>query len=176
MTARTLLTDPVSLTATIAGGLFVTTAVTTGVVGGVEAAAPSFHETSTVSVSASAQDRQPAAARDATRTVQEDPTHVPDLTGTTSTEHTPPGQAKRKGSAPPGLAKSDGVPPGLAKSDGVPPGQAKKNNAPPGQAKKNNAPPGQATKDVPPGQAKKDGEGRGHTPPGQARSRSTSTS
>ncbi|MFI2487152.1 zf-HC2 domain-containing protein [Promicromonospora kroppenstedtii] len=195
VTARTLLTDPVSLTATVAGGLFVTTAVTTGMVGSVEATAPSFHETSTVSVSASAQDRPPAAARHATRSVQEDPTHVPDLTGTTSTEHRPPGQAKKDGvppgltksdgvppglstsdGVPPGLTTSDGVPPGLAKSDGVPPGQAKKDGAPPGQARKNNAPPGQAKKDVPPGQAKKDGEGKGQTPPGQARSRSTSTS
>ncbi|WP_033325650.1 zf-HC2 domain-containing protein [Promicromonospora sukumoe] len=190
VTARTLLTDPVSLTATVAGGLFVTTAVTTGVAGSIEAA-PSFHETGTVSVST--QDRSPAAARNATRSVQEDPTHVPELTGTTSTEYTPPGQAKKDG-VPPGLAKSDGVPPGLAKSDGVPPGQAKKETVPPGQAKKDmtppgqakkdaspaeskpNIPPGQAKKDVPPGQAKQDGKAKDHTPPGQDRSRSTSTS
>ena len=212
VTARTLLTDPVSLTATVAGGLFVTTAVTAGVAGGTEAA-PSFHETGTVSVSVTTQDRPPAAARSAARSVQEDPTHVPELIDTTSTEHTPPGQAKKDGvpvglvrsdGVPPGLATSDGVPPGLATSDGVPPGQAKKDTVPPGQAKKNTtppgqakknttppgqttkdaspagsttkSPPGQATKDAPPGQVKQDGKAKGHTPPGQDRSRSTSTS
>lgn len=200
VTARTLLTDPVSLTATVAGGLFVTTVVTTGVAGSIEAA-PSFHEIGTVSVST--QDRSPVAARSAARSVQEDPTHVPELTGTTSAEHTPPGQAREDG-VPPGLATSDGVPPGLAKADGVPPGQAKKDTVPPGQAKQDNVPPGQAKKsttppgqakqdaspaepttqtppgqakkDVPPGQGKQDGKAKGHTPPGQDRSRSTSTS
>ncbi|MFE7508607.1 zf-HC2 domain-containing protein [Promicromonospora sp. NPDC057488] len=170
VTARTLLTDPVSLTATVAGGLFVTTAVTTGVAGSI-GAAPSFHETGTVSVST--QDRTPTAARSAARSVQEDPTHVPELTGTIPTEHTPPGQAK-KDDVPPGLAKSDGVPPGQAKKDTVPPGQAKKDTTPPGQAKKDTTPPGQAKKDTtPPGQAKKDdvppGQAKKDVPPGQAK-------
>ena len=177
LTVRSALTDPVSLTATVAGGLFITTAVTTGVAGDA-GAAPSFLETGVVSVSApeavNAGGRDPAPA-----SPKQDPANVPGPTA-----FVPPGQARTDG-VPPGLAKKDGVPPGLAKKDDVPPGQAKKqpdpersaepdttpapgqattDDTPPGQAKKDNVPPGQAKKDdVPPGQAKKD-----TTPPGQA--------
>jgi hypothetical protein len=160
LTARSVLTDPMSLTATVAGGLFVTTAVTTGVVAGVDAA-PSFPETGTVAVSA-ADETGHAVRRAAQVSPLPDPADVPRLTDVSPARPTPPGLAKKDG-VPPGLAKKDGVPPGLAKKDGVPPGQAKK-AVPPGQAKKDGTPPGQDKKAAPPGQAKKDA-----TPPGHAR-------
>lgn len=192
LTVRSALTDPVSLTATVAGGLFITTAVTTGVAGDA-GAAPSFHETGTVSVST------PDGARTTARhtppaSPNEDPTNLPDPvaptpTGLTPAEPTPPGLAKKDGAppgqakktseqeettepsttVPPGQAKKDSTPPGLAKKDGLPPGQAKK-DTPPGQAKKD-TPPGQAKRDTPPGQAKRDtppGQTEKDTPPGQA--------
>lgn len=207
VTARSVLTDPVSLTATVAGGLFVTTVVTTGVAGSIEAA-PSFHETGTVSVSAP--DGTRSVVRQAARlSPHTDPANVPDLSDVTPTglapaarattvaDDVPPGRAK-KDVVPPGLAKKDKVPPGqakkddstppgLAKKDDVPPGQAKKDKVPPGQAKKDDVPADQAARDTPPGQAKKDTppdeaerekkqDRKTATPPGQARSRSTSTS
>ncbi|MBA8811744.1 zf-HC2 domain-containing protein [Promicromonospora sukumoe] len=179
LTARSVLTDPMSLTATVAGGLFVTTAVTTGVVGGVDAAPP-FPETGTVAVSAADETRH-AVRQAAQVSPLPDPADVPRLTDVSPARLTPPGLAKKDGvppglakkdGVPPGLAKKDGVPPSLAKKDGVPPGQAKK-AVPPGQAKKNGTPPGQDKKATPPGQAKKDGTPPGHArkdkvPPGQA--------
>ncbi|MGW2092521.1 zf-HC2 domain-containing protein [Promicromonospora sukumoe] len=169
LTARSVLTDPMSLTATVAGGLFVTTAVTTGVVGGVDAA-PAFPESGTVAVSAADETRH-AVRQAAQVSPLPDPADVPRITDVSPARLTPPGLAKKDG-VPPGLAKKDGVPPGLAKKDGVPPGQAKK-AVPPGQAKKNGTPPGQATKATPPGQARKDATPPGHAredkvPPGQA--------
>jgi hypothetical protein len=198
LTVRSALTDPVSLTATVAGGLFITTAVTAGVAGDA-GAVPSFLETGVVSVS-----RPEAAVKAGVRNTtpdfpKVDPANVPDPAASEPTAFVPPGQAGT-GGTPPGLAKKDGVPPGLAKKDGVPPGQAtkeaepeetpepgttvppgeattddtppglaKKDGVPPGQAKKETTPPGQAKKnDTPPGQAKKDG-----TPPGQAKKEST---
>ncbi|MFI2361563.1 sigma-70 family RNA polymerase sigma factor [Promicromonospora sp. NPDC019610] len=174
VTARSVLTDPMSLTATVAGGLFVTTAVTTGVAGGIDAAA-SFPETGMVSVFAP-DDRGTAVRQAAQLSPHADPANVPDLTDVTPTgitpsdparteDDVPPGLAKENG-VPPGLAKKDGVPPGLAKKDGVPPGLAKKDGVPPGLAKKDGVPPGLAKEDkVPPGQAKK----ADATPPGQAK-------
>ncbi|MFD6446094.1 zf-HC2 domain-containing protein [Promicromonospora sp. NPDC060204] len=185
VTARSVLTDPMSLTATVAGGLFVTTAVTTGVAGSIDAAA-SFPETGMVSVFAP-DDRGPAVRQAAENSPSADPANVPDLTEVTPTgltpsgparveDDVPPGLAKKDG-VPPGLAKKDKVPPGLAKKDGVPPGQAKKDKVPPGQAKKDDTPPGHASKDkVPPGQAKKEdvsaGQATKDTPPGQAKKES----
>lgn len=202
LTVRSALTDPVSLTATVAGGLFLTTAVTTGVAGDA-GAAPSFLESGIVSVTAP--DPVRAGVRYVAPTSPEvDPTNIPEPTA-----FVPPGQARTQGT-PPGLAKKDGLPPGLAKKDGVPPGQtenesepeeeaepgttvppgqaatdgtppglAKKDGVPPGQAKKDDVPPGQAKKDdVPPGQAKKDTEPPGQAkkddvPPGQAKKETT---
>jgi len=74
---------------------------------------------------------------------------------------TPPGQARKPGTAPPGQAAKAGTtsPPGQVKKlTGAPPGQARKTaTTPPGQAKrKATAPPGQAKKTTtPPGQATK---------------------
>ncbi|MFD7309657.1 zf-HC2 domain-containing protein [Promicromonospora sp. NPDC059942] len=174
VTARSVLTDPMSLTATVAGGLFVTTAVTTGVAGGIDAAA-SFPETGMVSVFAP-DDREPAVRQAAEISPHTDPANVPDLTEVAPTGLTPSGPARAEDDVPPGLAKKDGVPPGLAKKDKVPPGLAKKDGVPPGQAKKDKVPPGQAKKDdaTPPGQAKKDETPPGHAskdkvPPGQAK-------
>lgn len=177
LTVRSALTDPVSLTATVAGSLFITTAVTAGVARDA-GAVPAFLETGVVSISTPdvvrAGVRHPAPASHTP-----EPTDLPEPTA-----FVPPGQARTDGT-PPGLAKKDGMPPGLAKKDGVPPGQAKKQNeakettgngsatpsdqatdrTPPGLAKKDGVPPGQAKKDgVPPGQAKKD-----DVPPGQAK-------
>ncbi len=185
LTVRSALTDPVSLTATIAGGLFITTAVTTGVADDA-GAAPSFLETGTVSVSTP--DGAKSTARHTTPTSSdEDPTNLPEPAETTPTDTaptgiTPPELAKKDGT-PPGLAKKDGTPPGQAKkaseqedpaepSTAVPPGQAKKDSTPPGLAKKDGTPPGQAKKDTPPGQAKKDtppGQAKEDTPPGQSK-------
>ena len=196
LTVRSALTDPVSLTATVAGGLFLTTAVTTGVADDA-GAAQKLLETGIVSVSAPEQVK--AAARNpAPTSPEEDPTNVPEPTAFVPPDQpgldgTPPGLAKKDG-VPPGLAKKDGVPPGLAKKDGVPPGQAKNEDepeeatepgttappeqtpsdgTPPGLAKKDGVPPGQAKKDeTPPGQAKKEtppGEAKKETPPGEAK-------
>jgi hypothetical protein len=187
LTVRSALTDPVSLTATVAGGLFVTTAVTAGVAGDADAVS-TFLESGTVSVST--QDPAKAATRTTTpASPKEDPTNLPGPTAFTSSDSagtggTPPGLAKKngvppglaaKGGVPPGQAKKDGgsadssgsgtsVPPGQSATDGTPPGLAKKDGVPPGQAKKDKTPPGQAKKDTPPGQAKKE-----TTPPGQAK-------
>ncbi|MEV0892868.1 sigma-70 family RNA polymerase sigma factor [Promicromonospora sp. NPDC050262] len=185
VTARSVLTDPMSLTATVAGGLFVTTAVTTGVAGSIEAA-PSFHETGTVSVVAPDGTR-PVVRQAARPSPHTDPANVPDLTDVTPTGLVPSARATTTDDVPPGLAKKDGVPPGLATKDTVPPGQAKKDDAtppglakkdgvPPGQAKKDKVPPGQAKKNTPPDEAEREKKDRKKTPPGQARSRSTSTS
>ncbi|GHH70573.1 zf-HC2 domain-containing protein [Promicromonospora soli] len=184
LTVRSALTDPLSLTATVAGGLFITTAVTTGVAGYADAAT-SFFDAGTVSVSAP--DR--AALRHVTPiSLAEDPANIPDLA-----EPDPPGLAKN--GTPPGLADKDGIPPGLAKKDGIPPGQGResddqeettgprvpvppdqagKDDTPPGLAKKDDIPPGQAKEDgTPPGLAKKDGIPPGHAkddgPPGEAK-------
>ncbi|MEV0950281.1 hypothetical protein [Promicromonospora sp. NPDC050249] len=187
LTVRSALTDPVSLTATVASGLFLTTAVTTGVTGGL-GGMPTFLESGTVSVSTP--DGVETAVRGATPTSRtSDPTNLPEptrsvLPGLAEGDGLPPGLAK-KAESPPGLAKQDDVPPDQADdTDGAgspdtpeattppsgtengktPPGLAKKGGIPPGQAKKDTVPPGQATKDtVPPGQAKD------KTPPGQAK-------
>lgn len=175
---RSALTDPVGLTATVAGGLFITTAVTTGVAGNA-GAAPTFFETGTVSVS-TPDGAQGVVRQVTTMSHAADPTHIPDPTGPL-----PPGLAMRD-DPPPGLAKKDDVPPGLAPTDGVPPGQALRaddeevpggpdmtippgrttaEGTPPGLAMKDGFPPGLAMKDgIPPGQAKKDA-----APPGQER-------
>ena len=176
LTVRSALTDPISLTATVAGGLFLTSAVTTGVVGDA-GAAPSF-ETGVVSVSTPGGAK--AVVPDGVPTSPaEEPADRPE-----STRFVPPGLAAGT-SMPPGLAKQDGAPPGLAKQNDVPPGLAKQDGAPAGQAddasssprptepstgtsqgKKgtDRTPPGLAkTGGTPPGQAKKDG-----TPPGQS--------
>lgn len=178
LTVRSALTDPVSLTATVAGGLFLTTAVTTEVASDA-GAVRAFLDTGIVSV-AGPDDAARAGVRNTTPTSPEvDPTNVPEPTA-----FVPPGQARTDGTSP-GLAKKDGVPPGLAKKDGVPPGQATKEaepeqaapeeaaepgtTVPPGQAATDDTPPGLAKKDgIPPGQAKKDG-----TPPGQAKKETT---
>jgi hypothetical protein len=193
LTVRSALTDPVSLTATVAGGLFLTTAVTTGVTGGI-GAAPTFFETGTVSVSTS--DSARTAVRGATPTSRAaDPTNLPEPTRSLT-----PDLADGPG-LPPGLTKKTELPPGLAKQDDVPPGQADNpdssgspstpgtatpssgtgtDKTPPGLAKKGGVPPGQAKKDqakkdkVPPGQAKKDQTTpdqpkQDKTPPGQAK-------
>lgn len=186
MTVRSALTDPVSLTATVAGGLFLTTAVTTGVTGAGGATA-AFFETGTVSVSAS--DTARAAARGVTPTSRAaDPTNLPESTRSVTPDPAqsglPPGLTK-KTELPPGLAKQDDVPPGKADDPGssagpgtpdtttppsgtgndkTPPGLAKKGGVPPGQAKKDQVPPGQAKDKTPPGQPKQD-----KTPPGQAK-------
>ena len=104
LTVRSALTDPLSLTATVAGGLFLATAVTTGVAGG-DGLSPTFLETGTVSVSTS--DSVQTAVRAATPTSRAtDPTNLPEPTR----------------SVVPDLAESDGLPPGLAKMTGGPPG------------------------------------------------------
>ncbi|GAA4713402.1 hypothetical protein APR04_005368 [Promicromonospora umidemergens] len=187
LTVRSALTDPISLTATVAGGLFLTSAVTTGVAG-VAGVPPTFFETGVVSVSTPGGAK--AVVPDGVPTAPaEEPADRPE-----STRFVPPGLAKGTG-MPPGLAKQDGVPPGLAKQNDVPPGQAKQDGAPadqaddasssprptepstgtspgnngtdrtpPGLAKTDGTPPGQAKKNgTPPGQAKKNG-----TPPGQS--------
>lgn len=188
LTVRSALTDPISLTATVVGGVFVSTAVTTGVAGDA-GAVPTFLESGIVSVSTS--DAPRAGARDVPPpSAREDPADVPEPTAfappvSAPTDGTPPGLAD-KGGVPPGQAGTDGVPPGQAKkdgeaeeipgsdasvppgqaaTDGTPPGLATKGGVPPGQAEKDTTPPGQATKDTPPGQAKKEDK----TPPGQAK-------
>jgi hypothetical protein len=187
LTVRSALTDPLSLTATVAGGLFLTSAVTTGVAGG-DGLSPTFLETGTVSVSTS--DSVRTAVRAATPTSRAmDPTNLPE-----PTRSVVPDLAESDG-LPPGLAKMTGGPPGLAKMDDVPPGQTDdpddagssatpdaatpsagtgNDTTPPGLAKKDGIPPGQAKKDedkTPPGQAKKDdvppGQAKDKTPPGQ---------
>jgi hypothetical protein len=188
LTVRSALTDPVSLTATVASGLFLTTAVTTGVTGGFEGS-PAFLETGTVSVST--EDGARAAVRGATQTSRAaDPANLPEPTSSVVPDlaegsSLPPGLTE-KSELPPGLVKQDDVPPGQADdpdssgspstpdtatpssgtgNDKTPPGLAKKGGIPPGQAKKDEVPPGQAKKDeIPPGQAKKD-----EVPPGQAK-------
>lgn len=194
LTVRSALTDPVSLTATVASGLFLTTAVTTGVTGGL-GGMPALLETGTVSVSTP--DGAGTAVRDATPTSRAtDPTNLPEptrsvLPGLAEGSGLPPGLAK-KAESPPGLAKQDDVPPDQADdadSSGspdtpdattppsgtgkTPPGLAKKGGIPPGQAKKDTVPPGQAKDKTPPGQAKKDtvppGQAKDKTPPGQAK-------
>lgn len=186
LTVRSALTDPVSLTATVASGLFLTTAVTTGVTGGLDGA-PAFPETGTVSVST--EDGARTAARAATPASRAaDPTNLPEPTRSVMPDPAegsglPPGLTK-KSELPPGLAKQDDVPPGQADKpdssgspdtpdaatppsgtgyDRTPPGLAKKGGIPPGQAKKDGVPPGQAKDKTPPGQEKED-----KTPPGQA--------
>jgi hypothetical protein len=187
LTVRSALTDPASLTATVASGLFLTTAVTTGVVGG-GGATPTFLETGTVSVSTP--DAR-TAVRGATPTSRAaDPADLPEPTRSVMPDLAeggglPPGLTK-KTDLPPGLTKKTDLPPGLAKQDDVPPGQTDNpdssgspdtpdattppsgtgnDKTPPGLAKKGGVPPGQAKKDtVPPGQAKKD-----TVPPGQAK-------
>ncbi|MEU4386100.1 hypothetical protein [Promicromonospora sp. NPDC023805] len=190
---RSALTDPVSLTATVVGGLFLTTAVTTGVTGG--GATPGFFETGTVSVSTS--DSPRTAVRGATPTSRAaDPTNLPEPTRSVTPDLAegglPPGLTK-KTELPPGLGKQDDVPPGQAEdpdgssspstpgtatpssgtgNDKTPPGLAKKGGVPPGQAKKDKVPPGQAKDKTPPGQTKDKtppGQTKDKTPPGQAK-------
>jgi hypothetical protein len=187
LTVRSALTDPVSLTATVAGGLFVTTAVTTGVAGDA-GAVPSFLESGIVSVSTP--DASTAGSRNAAPGPRkQDPAGLPVPTVFTSSASTwidaaspEPATTDR---TPPGLTASDAVPPGRAKEDepreasgpgtadppgqtatgGTPPGLSGSDGVPPGQAKDKATPPGQAKKDdAPPGQAKKE-----TTPPGQAK-------
>jgi hypothetical protein len=187
LTVRSALTDPISLTATMAGGLFITTAVTTGVAGHA-GAVPSFLETGIVSVSTS--HAAEAGIRTATPTVQkEKPADLPEPEAfvppaPAETAFVPPAPA-RTDDTPPGLAKKDGVPPGLATKGGTPPGQVTKEATPPGRAGQEDVPPGQTAKQTtPPGHAKKDrhdrdrGDQPGRDPgrSGQARSRRTSTS
>jgi hypothetical protein len=187
LTVRSALTDPVSLTATVAGGLFLTTAVTTGVTGGLDGT-PAFLETGTVSVSTEDGARTAAqAATPASRAA--DPTNLPEPTRSVMPE------TAESGGLPPGLTKKTELPPGLAKQDDVPRDQAAdpgssgspdtpdattppsgtgNDKTPPGLAKKGGVPPGLAKKDeVPPGQAKKDevppGQAKDKTPPGQAK-------
>ncbi|MFD6138237.1 hypothetical protein [Promicromonospora sp. NPDC060271] len=186
LTVRSALTDPVSLTATVAGGLFLTTAVTTGVTG-IEGT-PAPLETGTVSVSTP--DRAGTAVRDATPTSRAaDPTNLPEPTGSVTPDLAegsglPPGLTKKTGQ-PPGLVKQDDVPPGRADDpDGsggpdtpdatTPPSETGNGKTPPGLAKKGGVPPGLAKKDkIPPGQAKKDevppGQAEDKVPPGQAK-------
>jgi hypothetical protein len=167
LTVRSALTDPVSLTATVAGGLFITTAVTTGVAGGA-GAIPTFPETGIVSVSTP--DVAKAAVRGASPASRaEDPANLPE-----PTRSVPPGQA-RGGDMPPGLAKKGGLPPGLAK-DAVPPGLAKQDDVPPGLAKPDELPPGQSDStggqgqpDTPGTTAPDAGGGTDRTPPGLAK-------
>ncbi|MFC4631902.1 hypothetical protein ACFO6V_26925 [Promicromonospora alba] len=197
LTVRSALTDPVSLSATVASGLFLTTAVTTGVTGGL-GGMPAFLESGTVSVSTEEGARP--AVRGATPTSRAaDPTTLPEPTRSVVPDLAegsglPPGLTK-KTELPPGLAKQDDVPPGQADdpdgsgstdtpdtatppsgggNDKTPPGLAKKGGIPPGQAKKDKVPPGQAKQDkTPPGQATKDevppGQEKDKTPPGQAK-------
>ncbi|MFI6425035.1 hypothetical protein [Promicromonospora sp. NPDC050880] len=186
LVVRGLLTDPVALTATVAGSLIITTAVGTGTAGNA-GASTSFLETGVVSVSTPRD--APAEARGAAPgPAKADPAAAPGLTasrapGAGGADDVPPGLAKSDG-VPPGLATKDGVPPGLAKSDGVPPGLAKSDGVPPGRQKKDGTasgtgnedgvPPGLAKKDgVPPGLAKNDGVPPGQagkeTPPGQSK-------
>jgi hypothetical protein len=187
LTVRSALTDPVSLTATVASGLFLTTAVTSGVTGGL-GGTPALLETGTVSVSTEGAAR--TAVRGATPSSRAaDPTNFPEPTRSVLPDlaegsSMPPGLTKKTG-LPPGLAKQDDVPPGQADepdssgspdtpdtatppsrtgNDKPPPGLAKKGGIPPGQASKDKAPPGQAKDKTPPGQAKKD-----KVPPGQAK-------
>jgi hypothetical protein len=185
LTVRSALTDPVGLAATVVGGLFITTAVTTGVAGGA-GAVPSFPDSGMVSVS-----RPDAAVKAGVRNTMPaspkvDPTNIPEPPASDPTTFVPPGLAGT-GGTPPGLAKKDGVPPGLAEKDGVPPGQAEKVPGPdeatkpgttvPGEATTDDKPPGKAKKEgVPPGKAKKDGTPPGQakgTPPGQAKKETT---
>lgn len=191
LTVRSALTDPVSLTATVASGLFLTTAVTTGVTGGL-GGTPAFLETGTVSVSM--EDATRTAVRGATPTSRAaDPTNLPEPTSSVMPELAegsglPPGLT-RKTELPPGLTKQDDAPPGepddpdsSASPDTpdatTPPSGTGNGKTPPGLAKKGGVPPGQAKKaakkdTVPPGQAKQDetppGQAKDKTPPGQAK-------
>lgn len=198
LTVRSALTDPVGLTATVVGGLFITTAVTTGVAGGA-GARPAFFESGIVSVS-TPDDPRPTVRIGPPASPAEDPTNLPEPTrsvpaGPANGDGVPPGLASKQG-VPPGLAKKDGAPPGLARNDGVPPGRADVSDSPakpvtpvtpgpaapddgggdrtpPGLAKHDKVPPGQAKKgDAPPGQAKKDDAppGRSGSAPGRAAS------
>jgi hypothetical protein len=183
LTVRGALTDPIGLTATLVGGLFVGTAVPAGVADDADAA-PSFPETGVVSVSGP--DAADAEVRTGTpASPKDDPANVPVLTASG------PMSAARTDGMPPGLVAKGGVPPGQGKQDHLPPGSANgsangvANDAGNGSAKKadpeevietsnpavpdeeatDGVPPGLAKQDgVPPGQAKKDKE-----PPGQAK-------
>jgi hypothetical protein len=167
LTVRSALTDPISLTATVAGGLFLTTAVTTGVADDARAV-PTFFESGTVSVSAPG-DTETVVPDGEPTSRPEDPADRPE-----STRFVPPGLVAGNG-IPPGLAKQNDVPPGLAKQDGSPADQADSAGDPAGPAEPSAAassgeqgmdrtPPGQAKKDgASPGQAKQDG-----TPPGKS--------
>lgn len=192
LTVRSALTDPVGLTATVAGGLFVTTAVTTGVAHHA-GAVPTVPETGIVSVTAKEPvqygvRRAVPESSNGPGSSTEDPTNLPEPTTFTSpggNGGSPPGLATTNGE-PPGLAATDGEPPGQVATDdgstagsgsgtaapsddtatdGTPPGLASKGGVPPGQAKKGDTPPGQEDKATPPGQAKKEDD----TPPGQAK-------
>ncbi|GAB2488174.1 hypothetical protein GCM10027063_32050 [Promicromonospora xylanilytica] len=186
LTVRSALTDPVSLTATVAGGLFLTTAVTTGVAGDA-GAAPTFIENGIVSVS-TPEHREALPPGDGGSSQEEDHANRPE-----STRFVPAGPARANG-VPPGLAKQDGLPPGLAEQDGLPAG-LKQDGLPPGLTKQDGIPaipdgtgnavnpdehgvsssPGQTPTDrTPPGLAKKDGAPPGlgtkdWTPPGLAK-------
>jgi hypothetical protein len=195
LTVRSALTDPISLTATVAGGLFLTTAVTTGVAGDA-GAVPTFFETGVVSVSAP----QTVRADDGPTSRAEEPTDRPEPTrsvspGVAADNRVPPGLAAQDG-LPQGLAQQDELPPGLAKQEAVPPGLAAQDETPadeannasdpagptdpnatdsPGKNGADRTPPGLAKKDgTPPGQAKKDEAAPGQAkkdkePPGQAK-------
>ncbi|MEU4361639.1 hypothetical protein [Promicromonospora sp. NPDC023987] len=177
LTVRSALTDPISLTATVAGGLFLTSAVTTGVAGDA-GAVPTPFETGVVSVS-TPRDANAAVPDAGPTSHAEEQADRPE-----STRFVPPGLAAGNGT-PPGLAKQDGVPPGLAKQD-VPPGLAKQDGAPADQASDTGDSPSPAepstgtpqgtngTDRTPPGLAKQDGTPPGlakqdSTPPGQAK-------
>lgn len=176
LSVRSALTDPVSLTATVASGIFLTAAVTTGVVRDTGSASTSVdtgvvsvftpNDTKTVPRDAMLMSR----AKDSASRPGPTPTVTP---SPAKSNEVPPGLARTDGE-PPGLAKKNGTPPGLAKTDGQPPGQAKKDSTPPGQAKKDKTPPSQAKKDDPPSATSR--TGAPPAPPGHARSRSTSTS
>lgn len=189
LVVRTAFLDPVALTATVAGGLIVTTAVSTGTVGSGGTPPPREPGVVSVSVADDPVGTTGAADRPDTRRAGPGPARDEAPGGPERTAFTPPGLAETNG-VPPGLAETGGVPPGLAKTDGVPPGQATDDGTapgraagdspatgsgnganppggdqvPPGLAKSDGVPPGLAKKDgVPPGQAKK-----GTPPPGQA--------
>lgn len=162
LTIRSALTDPVSLTATVAGGIFLTTAVTTGVARDA-GALPAFLEMGTVSVSA------PDDAR----------TAVPDVVPTSPAED-PSDRPESTRFVPPGPARGDAVPPGLAKQGGTTPGLGKKDAVPPGLARQE-APPtdrvagvdGPAMPTEPGTVAAPAQPGTGHTPPGLAKNGGT---
>lgn len=183
LAVRAALTDPVGLTATVAGSLFITTAVTTGAADDA-GAVPSFFETGTVSVAAAdstgAVVRRAAPApldhgsSDVARPSRATPTGLRAGEGRTSEELVTPTPVAPPPAGPtalPPLAKDgepprpdqpppDHSPPGEVKKDGNP-GQAKTEGIPPGLTKGDGTPPGQAKKDgTPPGLS--DGHGRPH--------------